>query len=201
MLMKAKVLAVLALTAAGAAAAGIAALAKKTPAAAAPAVKAAPAPSGPLTVGVYSFISGYQNPATVELSLRFNPETTDFAVVAEDFLSYSSASHVAIVESEDFKAQIEYAPYYTGEDFTALQKALGEKYRGLSPVSFGALSGVKYLDGDGVCLCFPIPEDAHSYLLMTLFKVKKDDNDPIEAVPDKPSVRALLSSAEIRVKK
>ncbi len=196
---RASVIAALAMTAAGALAAGVAALAKKQQAA--PEEKTDSAPQVPLTLGVYSFISGFQNPATVELSLRYNAETTAFAVVAEDYLSYSCASHVALVESEDFRAQIEYAAYYSGEDFLALQKALGEKYRGVAPVSFGALAGVKYLDGDGVCLCFPIPEDKHSYLLMTLFKVKKDDDEPLSALPDKPAVRALLNSAEIRVKR
>lgn len=196
---KAPVIAALAMTAAGALAAGIATLAKKQQAAPA-AQKAEPVSSVPLSVGVYSFISGYQNPATVELSLRFDPEKISFSVVSEDYLCYSGASHAALVESEDFKAQIEYAPYYSGEDFTALQKALGEKYKGVSPVSFGALSGVKVREGDGMCLYLPIPEDAHSYLLVTLFQAKKDDDEPIEALPDKPAVRALLESAELRVK-
>lgn len=196
---KTKVIAALAVTAVGALAAGIATLARKQPPAPAPGPEAK-VPTAPLALGVYSFISGYQQPATVELRLRFDPESTSFAVVAEDYLSYSSASHVALIEGEDYRAQIEYAPYYAGEDFLGLQKTLGEKYRGLSPVAFGALSGVKYRDGDGLCLCLAIPGDAHSYLLVTLFKVKSDDDTPIEALCDKPAIRALLESAEIDVK-
>lgn len=198
MLMKARLLAALGLTAVGALAAGIAALTKKT--VEAPAPRAEKLPAVPLSVGVYSFISGFQDSATVELSLRFDPEATGFSVVSEDYLCYSSASHVALIESEEFSAQIEYAPYYAGEDFLALQRSLSEKYPEVSPVSFGALSGVKVREGDGECLYLPIPEDKHSYLLVTLFKVRSDDKDPVEALPDKPAVRALLESAEIRVK-
>ena len=199
-----KVIAPLALTAAGAIAAGLATLAKQpgqaeAPAASAPAAaKAAPQK---LVAGVYSFISGYQDAATVELTLRFDPEVSSFAVVAEEFFVYSSASHVALFEGEDFRAQIEYQPYYAGEDFDAHVKGLQEKYRGFGEVHYAHLSGVKYLDGDGVCLCFPIPGDRHSCVLMQLFKVKKDDDEPIEALPDRASVRALLDSAKLDVRR
>ncbi len=196
-----KVLATLALTAAGAIAAGLATLAKKPAKDAAP--KAAPASAAPqnLVTGAYSFISGYQDPATVELTLRFDPEVSSFSVVAEDFLVYSSASHVALFEAEDFRAQIEYLPYYTGEDFEAHAKGLQEKYRGFSPVRYAFLEGVRYLDGDGVCLCFPIPGDKHSCVVVQLFKVKKDDDEPIETLPERASVRALLDTAKIEVRR
>ena len=197
-----KVIAPLALTAAGAVAAGLATLAKKPGQAEAPAASA-PAAAAPqkLVAGVYSFISGYQDAATVELTLRFDPEVSSFAVVAEEFFVYSSASHVALFEGEDFRAQIEYQPYYAGEDFDAHVKGLQEKYRGFGEVHYAHLSGVKYLDGDGVCLCFPIPGDRHSCVLMQLFKVKKDDDEPIEALPDRASVRALLDSAKLDVRR
>ena len=199
-----KVLAPLALTAAGAIAAGLATLTKKpgkdaAPKAAAPAAaKAAPQN---LVTGAYSFISGYQDAATVDLTLRFDPEVSTYAVVAEDFFVYSSASHVALFDTEDFRAQIEYQPYYAGEDFEAHAKGLEEKYRGFGPVRYAFLEGVKYLDGDGVCLCFPIPGDKHSCVLMQLFKVKKDDDEPIEALPERASVRALLDTAKIEVRR
>ena len=105
------------------------------------------------------------------------------------------------LEGEDFRAQIEYQPYYAGEDFDAHVKGLQEKYRGFGEVRYAHLSGVKYLDGDGVCLCFPIPGDRHSCVLMQLFKVKKDDDEPIEALPERASVRALLDTAKIEVRR
>ena len=201
-LRKWKVIAPLALTAAGALAAGVASLLKKSDSAApsSPAESAA-APAGAFVIGTYRFISGYQDAATVELTLRFDPETASFAVVGEDFLSYSGASHVALYYGEEFNAQIEYCPYYAGEDFEALKKGLAEKYRGLAPVSYAALSGVKYLDGDTMCLCFPIPGDAHSYLQVILFPVKKDEEHPLEALAESPAVKALLDTARIEVRR
>lgn len=201
-LKKWKVIAPLGLAAAGALAAGISTLLKK-PAEVSPAAapSAGAAPSGPLVTGVYSFISGYQDAATVEFSLRFNPEAGSFSVVGEDFLSYSSASHVGIYEGEEFKAQIEYVPYYSGEDFDALVKGLKEKYRDVAPVSYAALSGVKYLDGDSMCLCFPIPGDKHSYVQLILFQVKKDEDHPLSAIAESPAVKTLLDTARLESKR
>ena len=197
-----KVIAPLALTAAGALAAGLASLRRKDGAGApAPAGNAAPPAPGKLVTGAYSFISGYQDAATVELTLRFDPERGSFAVVAEDFLSYSSASHVAVYEEEDFKAQIEYVPYYAGEDFEAHTKGLAEKYTDLAPVRYASLRGVRYTDGDAVCLCFPIPGDASSCVLFTLFRVKKDDDHPLAALPESPAVKALLDSAKLELRR
>ena len=196
-----KVIAPLALTAAGALAAGIASLRRKDSGGENTAqTAAAPAP-GRLVTGAYSFISGFRDAATVELTLRFDPERGSFAVVAEDFLTYSSASHVAVYESEDFKAQIEYVPYYAGEDFEAHTKGLAEKYADLAPVQYAALKGVRYTDGDAVCLCFPIPGDASSCVLFTLFRVKADEDHPLAALPESPAVRALLDSARIEVRR
>ena len=96
--------------AAGAAAALL--LLKKKPAEKAAAPKAAPqkaAPKAPanLKQGSYSFISGFQNAATVDMSLDYDSDAFSFAVVEEGFLSYSSDSHVAILEGEDFSLQVE----------------------------------------------------------------------------------------------
>lgn len=202
-----KVLAPLALIAAGALAAGIAALAKKPQetAAAPTAAKgkakapAAPAP-GMLKTGTYSFISGFNDAATVELTLRYNAETCSFAVVSEDFLSCSSASHVAVIEGEEFSAQIEYAPYYAGEDFAAYAKGIEQKFGGYGTARFAGLEGIRYRDGDSICLCFPIPGDEHSFVQVILFK-RKDDDDPLEALPDSPDVKAMLDSIQIAVKR
>ncbi len=203
MLRKWKILAPLALTAAGAIAAGVATLMQKTQSkgsAAGGDGTAAPAAGRQLAGGSYSFISGYQDPATVELTLKFDPELLSFAVMEEEFLSYSSASHVAVVYGEDFNAQIEYAPYYAGEDFAGLTAHVKEKYGSVLPARYAALDGIRYRDGDAVCLCFPIPGDAHSYIQVTLLKLKEDDK-PLEELPEHPLVRALLDSVRIEVRK
>ena len=195
-----KILAPLALTAAGAIAAGIASLTKKTAAPAPAAKKTPPAPAPEmLRTGTYSFISGFKAAATVELSLRYDAERFSFSVVSEDFLSYSSASHVALLLGEEFKAQIEYAPYYAGEDFDALSKGIEQKFRGFGTVRYASLEGIRYRDGDSICLCFPIPNDTNSFVQVILFK-GKDDDEPLEALPDSPAVRALLDTVTITVK-
>ena len=95
----------------GLAAAGAAALLllKKKPEAKAASVKAAPAKKpapakapANLKTGSYSFISGFQNAVTVDMTLDYDADAFSFAVVEEGFLSYSSDSHVAILEGEDF---------------------------------------------------------------------------------------------------
>ena len=185
-----KVIAPLSLAAVGALAAGVATLLRKPKEeVAAPGAKAAPAakagPQKALQTGSYSFISGFKDAATVELTFQYDPEVTDYSVVEEGFLCYSSASHVAIIHSEDFRAQIEYAPFYAGENFE-------------SPVRYAELEGIQYGDGDSICLCFAIPGDDHSYIQVNLFKLA-DDDDPITVFPQYPAVKALFDSARILI--
>lgn len=199
-----KVIAPLALSAAGALAAAAAILLKKPEAeeAAAPApAKAKAKPAAPkaavknLLTGSYSFISGYKDAATVEVTLDYDADKYSFAVVEEDFLSYSSDSHVAVMYGEDFNLQLEYAGFYGGEDFAAHSAAVSAKYQGFAPVSYGAVQGVKYIDGDNVCLNLAIPGDAYSYLLVTLIKNPDYDED-FTTLPDHPDVAAILSSLQ-----
>ena len=182
--------------AAGAAAALV--LLKKKPAEKAAAPKTAPqkaAPKAPanLKQGSYSFISGFQNAATVDMTLDYDSDAFSFAVVEEGFLSYSSDSHVAILEGEDFSLQLEYAAYYGGEDFAAHCASLAEKHRDFAPVRYGSVDAVKYLEGDNLCFCIPIPGDDHSYVLALLFKAKGNDT-PLPDLAEDPNLRAILSS-------
>ena len=151
----------------------------------------APAPANCKT-GSYSFISGFQNASTVEMNLDYDPEKFSFAVVSEDFLSYSSDSHVALVQGEDFSLQIEYAPYLAGEADGQWQ-FLREKHPDLAAVRYGSVEAVKYLEGDAVCFCLPIPEDGNSYVQILLFKAKGNDT-PLEELPEDPNLSALLGS-------
>ena len=101
MLKKWKAIAPLALTAAGALASGVAILMRKLPKDTAPAAESAPAAKpANLKTGSYSFISGFEDAETVELSMDFDPEKFSFAIVEDEFLNYSSDSHVAIVYGE-----------------------------------------------------------------------------------------------------
>ncbi len=185
----------LAVGAAGALAAGIAVLLRKTPEPAAPAAESK-APAAVKT-GSYSFVSGFRDAATVEMLLDYDPERFGFRVVEEDFLNYSSDSHVAILNGEEFDLQFEYAAYYSGEDFAAHCSALTEKYRNSGSVSFGDLSGMWVLDGDNVLISLPIPDDAHSYLLVTVQKTAAYD-DEVTSLVAYPPLTGLLSTLRFR---
>ena len=180
---KYKLIAPLALGAAAALAAGVAALLKKP----------AEAAESDRCVGSYSFISGFQNAVTVEMEMDYDSEKYSFVVIEDEFPSYSGDSHVAVVYGEDFNMQLEYAAYYKGEDFAGHVKTLGEKYQGIAPVRFGGVEGIRFIDGDNVCLALPIPNDASSFLLVTLMKNPGYDED-VSTLPDHPDLRYMLGT-------
>ena len=190
-----QIIAPLSLAAAGAV--GLVLMKRKTAPAAAPksAGTAAPAKKAPANekTGSYSFVSGFQDAATMELTLRYDADRFGFAVVEEGFLSYSSDSHVALLEGEDFSLQLEYAAYYGGEDFAAFIESVREKHPDLVPAVYGPNSGIRFLEGDNVCFCFPV--DAHSYLLVTAVKAKGND-DPLSALPDYEDMKDILGSIQ-----
>ncbi|MBO5556264.1 MAG: hypothetical protein J5927_03690 [Oscillospiraceae bacterium] len=197
------VIASLSVAAAGAAALGLLSLRPgKDESKAKPSAKpaAAAAPAKDLKTGSYSFISGYQDAATVELTLRYDPEKVSFAVAEEDFLVDSSDSHVALVYSDDFNLQLEYAAYYAGEDFAGLKKHLEEKYQSLAPAGYGKLDGLRFIDGDAIGFCFPIPGDSSSYLHVTAFKGPEND-DELAELPAHPALAALLSTVDFAIQR
>ena len=151
------------------------------------------APKDPKT-GSYSFISGFQNASTVEVTVEYDAASQVYAVIEEDFLAYSSNSHVATIEADEFNIQLEYAGYYNGEDFAGLKKSLAERYQGVADVTYGANAGAKFVDGDNVCLVFPV--DAFSYLLITILKGKEYD-DEFTTLPDYPPVASILASVKV----
>lgn len=150
--------------------------------------------------GSYSFVSGYKDAATVELSVVYDADRFSFSVIEDGFLSYSSDSHVAVICGEDFSMQIEYATYYQGEGFDALTKNVQEKFKGFGTVEYGCVKGIKYIDGDNVCMCFPISGDDNSYVLVTLVKAKDNDDD-FTVLPDYPDVAAIIESFSFSVVK
>lgn len=154
------------------------------------------APSVQLKSGSYSFVSGYKDAATVDVTINYDPEKFGFAVIEDGFPAYSSDSHVAVIYGEDFTAQIEYAGYYHGEDFAAMSAAARGKFSGFGEVTFGRHSGIRYLDGDCICLCLPIPGDDYSYLLITVIKAEGND-DSLNELQDDPGLNAIVSGIEI----
>ena len=193
MLLKWKVVAALSLTAAGAVASGIAVLKQKLPPEAPAADNAAAEEPASPNTGFYSFISGFQDAATVELSIDYDPEKFGFVIVEDEFLNYSSASHVAILYGEEFNVQLEYAPYFSGEDFAAHRAALEEKYQTRGEIECGEHKGVWVLDGDNIAIHFPIPGDTHSYLLVTVQKTP-DYDDEVTTLPNYAPLKDLLAT-------
>ena len=156
-----------------------------------------PAPAAAAKEAVYSFISGFKNAATVEFRFDYDADRFHYAVAEDDFLTESGDSHVGILTGEDFSVQFEYGAYYSGEDFALLTQELSSRHPDLDPAVYGGLSGVKFRDVDNFCLAFPVPEDAHSYLLITLVKAP-DNDDELETIPEAPDFRGLLNSASFR---
>ena len=183
---------------AAAAAAAVLAMRKKPQTAAnapAPAAKKS-VPAAQLKTGSYSFVSGYKDAATIEVKVGYDPERFSFAVIEDSFPAYSSDSHVAVIYGEDFTVQIEYAGYYHGEDFDAMSAAARGKFQGFGEVAFGELRGIRYIDGDSICMCFPVPGDEYSYLLVTVIKAEGND-DTLDELQADENLAALLGCVEI----
>ena len=131
------------------------------------------------------------------MTLDYDADRFSFAVVEEDFLSYSSDSHVAILEGEDFSLQLEYAAFYPGEDFAAHCASLAEKHQDFAPVRYGSVDAVKYLEGDALSFCLPIPQDEQSYVQVLLFKAKGNDT-PLPELAEDADLSAMLASVRFR---
>ena len=164
----------------------------------------APAPEGKkkaeprerqMKTGEYSFVSGFKDAKTVAAVLDYDALRFSFDVIGEDFLCYSSDSHVAVITGEDFSMQMEYAPFYKDEDFATLAAAAEKKYKDFSRVSFGGVEALRYREGDGICFCLAV--DDYSYLLLTLLKAQGCDKS-LEELADGEDVAELLGTIRIR---
>lgn len=196
-----KVIAPLGVLAAAGAAAAAVLLKKKdggsAPKAAAPAAKKAAERETLMKTGEYSFVSGFKDARTIEVRLDYDALRFGFDVIGEDFLTYSSDSHVAVVSGEDFSFQMEYASFYKGEDFALITSAAAQKYAGFAPVRFGAVESFRYREGDSVCFCLPV--DEYSYLLLTLLKAEGCDKT-VEELAESDDLCAILSTLRVEAK-
>ena len=159
--------------------------------------KEAAAQEKQMKVGEYSFVSGFQDAKTVEIALDYDAVRFSFDVIGEDFLSYSSDSHVAVITGEEFSMQMEYASYYKGEDLAVITAAAEKKYPGFKRVAFGDNEGFRYSEGDGICFCLGV--DEYSYLLFTLLKAQGCDKK-VEELAEGEDLREMLSSIRISIK-
>lgn len=128
-----------------------------------------------LASGSYSFVSGFKDAATVDVSMSFDADRFTFEVCEDNFLVYSGDSHVAVLCGENFNLQMEYAAYYQGEGFDAMRKNAAEKYGEVNELHCGTADGISYFTGDSFCVCLPVPEDSSSYILVNVLKAKDSD--------------------------
>ena len=148
-----------------------------------------------MKTGEYSFVSGFKDARTVEAALDYDALRFSFDVIGEDFLCYSSDSHVAVITGEDFSMQMEYAPFFKDEDFQTLAAAAEKKSKDFAPVSFGEAEGFRYREGDGICFCLAV--DEYSYLLLTLIKAQGCDKT-LEELAAGEDLAELLGTLRIR---
>lgn len=145
--------------------------------------------------GVYSFVSGFSDAATVDVSVKYDAEKQSFDVIGEEFLTYSSDSHVAAIYGDEVDMQLEYAGYYSGEGFAEMSEGIKNKFKEFGTVSYAGLDCIHYLDGNELRICIPIPGDAYSYILVTVLK-HGDCKTPVAELYAHPEVQALLGSVE-----
>ena len=146
---------------------------------------------------VYTFACGYSDPAKVEASFRYDADKFSVDTVEEGFLVTTSVPSVVLLTGADFQFQMEYGDYYGGEDFAAFSKGASERYKGFGTVQYGGVSGIKYREGESVCLAFPAG-DAEGYVLFQLFNGKGND-DPVDVLPDRDDVAQIMSSLTCKV--
>ena len=176
------------------------ALGKKKPAGdkkgSAPAAKAAKKPEmkNPKDV-VFSYVSGYQDPATIEVSMKFDADKVDLAVIEEGFMVPTSNPQVVTAFSGMFNLQLEPSNFYTGENFESMCAEAKEKFTGFGEVEYGALKGIKYGAGDGIAFCFPA--DDASYLLVNVFK-GPDNDDEVEDLPTNAQLSFFFENVSVK---
>lgn len=177
--------------------------AEKKPAAAKPAAKAAPKSGGknnaefsfknPKT-GVYSFASGYKDAKEITVTVTYDADKHAFGVVSEGYITDSGDSHVAIINTDDFSIQIEYAPYYHGEDFAALERSVAENYKNFGKVSFKNAEGICFTNGGSYCMAFPAADSTSDYVLTTVVLMGDDNEDERVKIRSNPEMLAIMDT-------
>ncbi len=147
--------------------------------------------------GVYSFASGYRDAKEITVSVTYDADKHGFAVVSEGYITDSGDSHVAILNADDFAIQIEYAPYYHGEDFAALEKSVEENYKNFGRVSFKNASGICFTNGGSYCMAFPAAGSTADYVLATVVLMGDDNEDERVKLRSNPEMLAIMDTLVI----
>lgn len=145
----------------------------------------------------YNFACGYSDPAKVEAGFRYDADRFSVDTVEDGFLVTTSVPSVVLLYGDDFQFQLEYGDYYGGEDFASYAKSASERYKGFGEVQYGSVKGVKYREGESMCLAFPAG-DAEGYVLFQLFNAKGND-DPVEKLAERDDVAQIMSTLTCKV--
>ena len=147
--------------------------------------------------GVYSFASGYKDAKEITVTVTYDADKHAFGVVSEGYITDSGDSHVAIINADDFSIQIEYAPYYHGEDFAALEKSVEENYKNFGKVSFKNASGICFTNGGSYCMAFPAADSTADYVLATVVLMGDDNEDERVKLRSNPEMLAIMDTLVI----
>ena len=147
--------------------------------------------------GVYSFASGYKDAKEITVTVTYDADKHAFGVVSEGYITDSGDSHVAIINADDFSIQIEYAPYYHGEDFAALEKSVEENYKNFGKVSFKNVSGICFTNGGSYCMAFPAADSTTDYVLATVVLMGDDNEDERVKLRSNPEMLAIMDTLVI----
>lgn len=147
--------------------------------------------------GVYSFASGFKDAKEICVTLTYDADKHAFGVVSEGYLTDSGDSHVAILNADDFSIQIEYAPYYHGEDFAALEKNIEESYKNFGKVSFKNAEGICFTNGGSYCMAFPAADSSSDYVLVSVVLMGDDSEEERIKLRSNPEMLAIMDTIVI----
>jgi len=150
--------------------------------------------------GMYSFASGYKDAKTVEVTFTYDEDKCTYSEVSEGFLVPTDDSHAGILYGEDFAMQIEYAPYYAGDDFAALTAEVKERFKNVGDITCNGVTGIKYFNGKNFCMCFPIEGAAADYVLINVVSMGDDSEEEAAKLPENAMVVAIMDTFAITAK-
>lgn len=148
----------------------------------------------------YSFASGFKDAKTVDVTLTYDADKCSYTEASEAFLVPTADTHAGIIYGEDFAMQIEYAPFYAGDDFAALSKDIAERFREVGEITCNGITGVKYFNGKNFCMAFPIEGTAADYLLINVICMGDDTEEEAAKLPDNEMVKAIMDTLTIVAK-
>jgi len=150
-----------------------------------------------LKLAEYSFASGYKDAKTVLVSFQYDSNIADYSVISEEYLCETDDSHAGVLHGYEIDMQVEYAAYYHGEDFAAMTKDVQERFKNVQDMTAGGNTGIRYFNGNKMCLAFPVEGSTADYVLISVLR-KGDKADEYEALPELDELQDILKTLQIK---